>query len=319
MIEILLKNKEIVQLKSTDEFSSELMDFYAIQFIDYTEQEIIWAKEYFGIDCSLMKHYEDIEISSHFLVKNNQTAFHISVPYYSPGDNTKLVEAHIFFVMSDKGLFFFSTSALDKFFYKKYFNKFNEMQKISNLVEILMYQLEFISDYYADIAENEAKRVKKLGAAVLLESNFSNEIADLITQYNFNNLLLKESLIETIRVFGVYKKTIWHEAKDIKERINSELKDLVAVSDYIQFSFERLDNMNTNVTNKINLEQNHIFKVLTIITLCISLPTVIAGIYGMNFVNMPELNWSYGYPLTMVAMLLSVILPYIYFKRKKWF
>ena len=71
--------------------------------------------------------------------------------------------------------------------------------------------------------------------------------------------------------------------------------------------------------SKIELEQNKIFKILTIITVCISLPTLIVGIYGMNFKHMPELKWVLGYPIIVLVLILSFIFPLIYFKRKKWF
>jgi magnesium transporter len=318
MIEILLKNKEIIRVNSTDEIKAGQMDFYAIQFVDYTDAQISWAAQNFGIDCSLMHHYEDIEISSHFLVKNNQTAFHISIPYYCSKEEKRLVESPIFFVLCDKGLFFFSNSSIDRFFNKKYANKFSGIHEVPDIRNILLFHLEFISDYYADITESEARQIKQLAASVLLKNESSDEITDLITTYNFNNLLLKESLIETIRVFGLYKKNVQHQTDTTKDTIESELNDLSVISDYIQFNLERLNNLKENIKNKIDLEQNRIFKILTVITLCLSLPALISGIYGMNFADMPGVNRSYGYPFIMVLMLLSVVLPYLYFKRKKW-
>jgi magnesium transporter len=80
-----------------------------------------------------------------------------------------------------------------------------------------------------------------------------------------------------------------------------------------------LDDLKENVSNNIDLEQNHIIKMLTVVTVCISLPAFIAGVYGMNFEKMPELKLTYGYPIVIVLMILSVILPLIYFKKKKWF
>ncbi len=68
-----------------------------------------------------------------------------------------------------------------------------------------------------------------------------------------------------------------------------------------------------------DLEQNKIFKILTIITVCISLPTLIVGIYGMNFKYMPELKWVLGCPIIVLFLILSFVFPLIYFKRKKWF
>jgi magnesium transporter len=65
-------------------------------------------------------------------------------------------------------------------------------------------------------------------------------------------------------------------------KINVELDDIAVISDHLQFNFERLDDLEDNINSKIDLEQNKIFRTLTII-ICISLPTLIAGIYGMNF------------------------------------
>lgn len=96
------------------------------------------------------------------------------------------------------------------------------------------------------------------------------------------------------------------------------MSDLSAVSDHVQFNFDRLNDLKENVSSKIELEQNHIFKMLTVVTVCIALPTLIAGVYGMNFENMPELNFPYSYPIVIVIMILSALLPFIYFKRKKW-
>ncbi len=316
MIEILLKNKEILKAKSTDEIPYQDLDFHVMQFIDYTDQEIKWVIEKFGIDVSIMKNYEDIEISSHFLVDESQVSFHFSIPYYN--EKRKFVEAPIFFIISSRGFFFFSSSEIDNFLNKAYSHKFSALQKSSDLKDFIKFQVEFISDYYADITESVAKKIKVLANSVLIEKKFSTEIMDLITSYNFNNLLIKESLIETTRVFHLYKKSSWEQKIGIKETIEFELNDLSVVSDYIQFNFDRLDDLKENVSSKIDLEQNYIFKLLTVVTVCISLPTLIAGVYGMNFENMPELEFLYGYPLAIIAMIFSAVLPFIYFKRKKW-
>lgn len=113
-------------------------------------------------------------------------------------------------------------------------------------------------------------------------------------------------------------KSNFEKKMGLRESIESELDDLAVISDYIQFNFDRLDDLKENASNKIDLEQNHIFKMLTVVTVCISLPMLIAGIYGMNFEKMPALKTAYGYPIALIAMIFSAILPFIYFKRKKW-
>ena len=68
----------------------------------------------------------------------------------------------------------------------------------------------------------------------------------------------------------------------------------------------------------ITIEQTDIVRVLSIAATIFLPPTLIASLYGMNFANMPELTSPFGYPLVLVAMLLSVVVPLVYFRRKGW-
>lgn len=303
-------------MKRTSEIPIANLDFHFMQFVDYSDSELNWLTEKYSLDFTIMKNFEDIEISSHFLENDNQASFHFSIPYLNK--DKKMVEEPVFIIVSSVGLFLFSSSEIDDFFNETYSNKVKSIQNISNTENIFMFQFEFISDYFADITENLTKKIKVLANRILLDKEFSNEELDVITKHNFSNLLIKEALLETTRVFNLYMKSNWEQKTGIKESIQVELNDLSAVSDYIQFNFDRLDDLKENVSNKIDLEQNHIFKMLTVVTVCISLPTFIAGVYGMNFDKMPELKSPYGYPIVIILMILSALLPFIYFKRKKW-
>jgi len=68
----------------------------------------------------------------------------------------------------------------------------------------------------------------------------------------------------------------------------------------------------------INTEQNEIFKVLTIASVVGIPPTFIASMYGMNFRNMPELSWTWGYEYGLALIAISTILPIIWFKLRGW-
>ncbi|UKT64266.1 CorA family divalent cation transporter [Pedobacter mucosus] len=317
MIEVLGTDKQITNYKSVNDIDPENLEFYVMQFVDYTDVEISWAEKTYELNTSILTRFEDIEISSHFLADEKQVSLHISIPYYNT--EKELSESPVFFLITQQGLFLFSNHEVDDYLNKSFDHKFAILDQLSNLESYIKFQIEFISDYYADIIELETKKVKLLASKILLEKEFSKDVMDLITRYKFNNLLLKESLIETTRVFNLYKKSPWHHKYNIKATIEAELSDLSVVSDYIQFNFDRLNDLKENVSNKIDLEQNHIFKMLTVVTVCISLPTLIAGIYGMNFENMPELKSFHGYFIALIAMLFAAILPYFYFKRKKWF
>ena len=69
----------------------------------------------------------------------------------------------------------------------------------------------------------------------------------------------------------------------------------------------------------INIEQNAIIKIFTVAAVLFLPPTVVGTIYGMNFEAMPELKWAFGYPFAIGLMILSAIVPFLYFKRRGWF
>ena len=69
---------------------------------------------------------------------------------------------------------------------------------------------------------------------------------------------------------------------------------------------------------RLDIRTNHIMTVLTVVTAIFAPLTLIAGWYGMNFANMPELSWPWGYPLVFVVCLIIAVVCLIFFKRKKW-
>ncbi len=71
-------------------------------------------------------------------------------------------------------------------------------------------------------------------------------------------------------------------------------------------------------TGLISIEQNDVVKVLTVASVVGVPPVLVVGIYGMNFKNMPELGWHFGYPFALLICLLSAIVPYIWFKWRGW-
>ncbi|EOM3721815.1 CorA family divalent cation transporter, partial [Escherichia coli H20] len=68
----------------------------------------------------------------------------------------------------------------------------------------------------------------------------------------------------------------------------------------------------------INIEQNRIIKIFSVVSVVFLPPTLVASSYGMNFEFMPELKWSFGYPAAIIFMILAGLAPYLYFKRKNW-
>ncbi|MBO9662820.1 CorA family divalent cation transporter [Dokdonella sp.] len=95
-------------------------------------------------------------------------------------------------------------------------------------------------------------------------------------------------------------------------------KDLDGLGELDSHMTDKLQFLLDAVLGFINIEQNDVIKILTVASVVSIPPVILAGIWGMNFVNMRELKLPYGYPLALVAIVLSAVLPLYWFKRRGW-
>ena len=316
MIELYLKTNQVKKLNLIGEINYEAKDIFNIRVIDATEKVLKEISDRFDIDISIFNQKEDIEISSHYLKTLDQLSFKFSIPSYN--SNTLFKEEEIFIIIKKEVVFYFLSSNIDENFVNLTKTRYDFTSiNFNSHIEHFIFQIGIISDYYADLTEFIAKRVKQFYENILDSKDFRSNDLDLIMILNFNNLLIKESISNFQRILHLLIQNKFEE-KTITNKIKLELDDIAVISDHIQFNFDRLDDLKENINSKIELEQNNIFRTLTIITVCISIPALIAGIYGMNFKNIPELGWRFGFPTAIGLMILSIIIAIVYFKKKKW-
>jgi magnesium transporter len=105
---------------------------------------------------------------------------------------------------------------------------------------------------------------------------------------------------------------------EIKPRLDTVRQDVSSLSDYDMHIFNKVQLLLDATLGLINVEQNNIIKVLTIVSVVGIPPTLVASMYGMNFKGMPEDDWSWGYPYALVIIALSAILPLVWFKWRGW-
>jgi magnesium transporter len=106
--------------------------------------------------------------------------------------------------------------------------------------------------------------------------------------------------------------------KENQPLIKTLVRDVRSLVEHANFLNNKANFLLDAVLGIINVEQNAIIKTFTVASVALMPPTLIASIYGMNFDVMPELHWPLGYPLALVMMVVSAVLPIIYFKRKGW-
>ena len=106
--------------------------------------------------------------------------------------------------------------------------------------------------------------------------------------------------------------------KGVQTRIKTVTRDVVSLSDHATFMTSKVTFALDSVLGLVSIEQNSIIKIFSVAAVIFLPPTLVASIYGMNFQVMPELSFEFGYPMAVGLMVLSAIMPYLYFKRKGW-
>jgi magnesium transporter len=102
-------------------------------------------------------------------------------------------------------------------------------------------------------------------------------------------------------------------------RIGTVKADIASLDEYETHLSDKVQFLLDAALGLINMEQNDLFKVLTVVSVVGIPPTLAASIYGMNFHNMPELSWTFGYPYGLAIIALSAAIPLVWFKIKGWF
>jgi magnesium transporter len=125
---------------------------------------------------------------------------------------------------------------------------------------------------------------------------------------SFQRLLAYETTVAAIRKAG----------EETDSRIRTLASDVQSLSDHTNFLTQKITFLLDATLGMINIEQTAIIKIFSVAAVVFLPPTLIASIYGMNFEFMPELAWPNGYPMALGMMLMSAVLPYMFFKWRRW-
>jgi magnesium transporter len=130
----------------------------------------------------------------------------------------------------------------------------------------------------------------------------------------------RESLVSFVRLVAFFRDVRKDNPVARESLVHSQTvtADLVSLSDHATFLSGKVSFLLDATLGMINNEQNAIIKILSVAALVFLPPTLVAGIYGMNFEVMPELKWVHGYPFALVLMVMSAVIPYMFFRRKGW-
>lgn len=182
---------------------------------------------------------------------------------------------------------------------------------------VLAALLETRVEYDADMIEDMAREITRLSNRLKTDDDVSDGMLIDIKEMQEKTMMIRENIVDKQRVCSNMLKSELL-SNDIKSKLNIIIKDINSLFEHTRFSFDRLEYLQDAILGLTNIQQNKIIKIFTIVSVIFLPPTLIASIYGMNFTKMPELDWSVGYPLSILMMVFCVVGILYYFKLKKW-
>jgi magnesium transporter len=197
-------------------------------------------------------------------------------------------------------------------------------------VETFSAIVDAMVDLSADLLEETARDLDAISSAV-----FSNRLdpSRHVTRSNeeLRGILIRVGTagehLSRIRdtVLGLQRIVTYVSGRErdwipraIVMHLGTPQNDLLSLTEYETHLSDKVQFLLDAVLGFINTKQNDIFQVLTVISVVGIPPTLVASIYGMNFRNMPELNWAWGYEYGLALIVLSAVVPILWFKWRRW-
>ena len=189
--------------------------------------------------------------------------------------------------------------------------------------------LDALIDRLADEIEAVTARMEQLSHEIFQEQQDERRIpaaklTALLTSIGRAQMLLTKirySAVSTLRMLSFLGgSTFMHDGNhsELRRHLASLTTDVTSLSEHASFLSDNLTFLLDASLGLISIEQNAAMKLFSWAAVVFLPPTLIAGIFGMNFHYMPELTWHYGYPISLALMLATAVGPYLYFKKRGW-
>lgn len=278
-----------------------------------TQEEEEWIESKTSISIQTPQEIAEIESSSRYFERNNEITANSNFLRLENGQYEKHA---VSFIIKESVLYTFRQADLSTFADVVRKMKANS-ENFNSGFDVLMSLQETRIDLEADLIERVSNEITVFSRTLSTDRDPNSEFLLDITELQENTMMLRESMIDKQRVLSnLLKSSLFPE--DRKVRLRIILKDIQSLVEYSTFNFERLEYLQNTLTGLINLEQNKVLKRFTVFSIAFLPPTLIAGIFGMNFTIIPGANEPLGFVACIGLMILSSIAVLFSFKRRGW-
>jgi len=307
-------------LSDTDPIPTEAI---WIDLFDPADSERLRVNALLGVEIPTRADMEEIEVSSR-LYQEGGVTFLTALVLSNAETETPVADVVSFVLSQDK-------LVTVRYVDPQPFKTFSARCERGNLIVpradmVLMALLDVIVDRMADVLERAGAEIELISKDIFQPSNSST-----LQSRDFQNVLrrlgrkhdllgkMRESLLSFSRVFSFLAPAMDGKPnKDVRTHIKTLTRDVQSLQDHSSFLGSKLNYLLDATLGLINIDQNNIIKIMSVAAIVFLPPTLFASIWGMNFHFMPELGEAVGYPIALVVIVISGILPYAWFKRRGW-
>ena len=286
--------------------------------LEPTREDVLLIKQIAGIDVPTPEEMREIEPSSRLYREGLALFMTASVLNHadSPDPETRAIT----FVLADGMMTSIRYSTPTPFL--TFQTRIQSQPELCASAEIALVELlDSIVDRIADTLEGIDAHVSALSKSIFALEQRRDYTEELKT-IGLNAVRcskVDESLVGLSRLLTFFDANMRQIGqKQVRPRVKDLQRDIVSLMGYVERMSEKLQLLLDATLGLVNIQQNNIIKIFSVIAVVFLPPTLVASIYGMNFHLMPELDWDLGYPMALLLMFLSAIGPYLYFRHRGW-
>lgn len=298
-----------------------------IDLIEPSQEEELLVESTFGVDVPTREEMKEIEASSRLYEESG--TLYMTITIVTRLDSEAPESSQITFILVKDRLI--TNRYADPLPFRR-FIAYAERHPgaCGSAAALLAGLIEAIVNRMADVLERVGADLDQLSTEVFAQprrrprsakkvAHDSREILARVGQNGDLTSKARESLVTLNRLLTfVQQSASISLANEVRSRFRTLGRDVLALSDHASFLGSKANFLLEATLGMLNIEQNNIIKIFSVAAAVFLPPTLIASIYGMNFDIMPELRWLLGYPFAIGLMIVSAILPYLYFKRRGW-
>lgn len=315
MIRIFQQDETSVRkVRDIDSFSDTERTLW-VDLQNATPAEIKSVEEKFDVDFLSQQEQLEIESSSRYIEEDDYLIANSN--FLVPDPEHRYVTVPVSFLLKDDTLFTYRNADLKSFADTVKRIK-SRRAMFSDGAQIMIYIFESRIDYDADLIEMVSSEIKAINRMLDLDANLDREMLLNINDYQELTMSIRENVVDKQRVISSMIRSDGWFTDDEQARLRTLIKDINSLIDHTNFIFERLEFLQNTYLGLIDLEQNRVVKIFTVVSLVFLPPTLLASIWGMNFDSMPELHWRFGYGFAIALMVFSSALTVWIFRRKNW-